>query len=148
MIEAAETRKRVVVIGLGDTGVLVATGLSKQLHVTAITPRPFYLNSQNLGARLAWPEFWEKVAKIALGRFERLDPVRIVHGLATQVELKRKNITVVQADGSETVLTYDALVIASGADNGFWRQTRVETWQEELQRRQNERVPIESASTI
>ncbi|MEM8581682.1 MAG: FAD-dependent oxidoreductase, partial [Pseudomonadota bacterium] len=148
MIETAKTRKRIVVIGLGDTGVLVATGLSKQFDVTAVTPRPFYLNSQNLGARLAWPDFWEGVAKISTDRFARLDPVRIVQGLATQVDLQRDTVTVNRVDGSKTVLAYDALVIASGAENGFWRRTLVETWQEEAQRRQDERAPLKRASSI
>ena len=140
--------KRVVVLGLGDTGLLVALGLGARFDVTALTPRPFFLSAQNAGGRLASPATWERIGKIAPGRFRRLDPVTVVQGLAERVDLDARRVAFRAADGSEGSLSYDALVIATGADNGFWRRTILEGSEDEAARRAAERARVEAAERI
>ncbi len=140
--------KRVVVLGLGDTGLLVALGLGKRFEVTALTPRPFFLSAQNAGGRLASPETWERIGKIATRRFRRLDPVRIVQGLAQAVDLDARTVTYRTPAGTAETLRYDALVLATGADNGFWRRTLLEGSDEEDARRAAERARLQAAERI
>ena len=141
-------KKHVIVLGLGDSGVLVAQGLARDCKVTVITPRPYYLSAQNVGGRLAWPTAWERIAKIGVNRFKRLDGVEILQGLVTDLELNMREVTSRTNEGSERTDTYDALVIATGTENGFWRKTEIESWDEETERRKNERAALENAKTF
>ena len=118
--------KRVVVAGLGDTGVLVAANLRKGLDVTAIGTRPALVSGQELGNRVADPDGWRRNYLLPLRRFRRLDRVRVLHGRITAVDLPAKEVAVELADGTTTTAPYDALVIATGVTNGFWRSDRVE----------------------
>ena len=43
----------VVIIGMGDTGVLVATRLSRYFNVIGISTKPTRVSGQELGKRLA-----------------------------------------------------------------------------------------------
>jgi len=118
--------RRVVVVGLGDTGVLVAANLPKGLDVTAVGTRPALVSGQELGNRVADPEGWRHNYLIPLRRFRRLDRVRVRHGRVTGVDLPGRSVQVEAADGGSTELPYDVLVIATGVTNGFWRNDRVE----------------------
>lgn len=118
--------KRVVVVGLGDTGVLVAANLPKGLDVTAIGTRPALVSGQELGNRVADPEGWRRNYLVPLRRFRRLDRVRVLHGKVTGVDLSAQTVAVEGADGDATTVPYDVLVIATGVTNGFWRNDRVE----------------------
>ena len=140
--------KRVLVLGLGATGLLVSLVLSKRFRVTAVTPRRFFLTSQNVGGRLAWPEAWERVSKIEPARFAKLEGVEIVQGLVLGIDLRKRTATVAEGAGVELELRYDALVIATGADNGFWRRTLVETSDEEAARREEEQARIAAARSV
>jgi NADH dehydrogenase FAD-containing subunit len=117
---------RVVVAGLGDTGVLVAVGLARHAHVVGVATRPALVSGQELGNRLARPEHWRRNFLIPLRRFRRLDRVQVLHGRISQVDPERSVVHVELADGSSTVEPYDVLVISSGVTSGFWRQNRVE----------------------
>lgn len=119
-------RPRVVVAGMGDTGVLVATRLARSCDVVAISTRPALVSGQELGNRLTDPERWRRSYLIAYRRFRRLDRVRTVHGRITSVDLDGGEVHVDRADGGPVVEHYDLLVIATGASNGFWRHDRVE----------------------
>ena len=119
-------RLRVVVAGLGDTGVLVATRLARSHDVVGISTRPALVSGQELGNRLADPERWRRSYLVPYRRFRKLDRVRTVHGRITSVDLDRRELCVTRAGGDEVVEPYDVLVIATGATNGFWRHDRVE----------------------
>ncbi len=117
---------RVVVVGLGDTGVLVAANLPKGLDVTAVGTRPALVSGQELGNRVADPAGWRRNYLVPLRRFRRLDRVRVLHGKVTGVDLPAQTVDIDDADGGATTVPYDVLVIATGVTNGFWRDDRVE----------------------
>lgn len=115
-----------VVAGLGDTGVLVAVNLAKGLEVTAVGTRPALVSGQELGNRVADPDGWRRNYLLPLRRFRRLDRVQVRHGRVTGVDLAGREVTVEGADGTTTAVPYDALVVATGVTNGFWRNDAVE----------------------
>ena len=114
--------RRVVVAGLGDTGVLSAMKLAKHTDVVGISTKPGLVSGQELGWRLADPDHWARHNWIPFHRFRGLDRIRTVHGTLTDVDLTARTVTVTRADGSTTPVAYDALVIATGVTNGFWRR--------------------------
>jgi NADH dehydrogenase FAD-containing subunit len=116
------TKPRVVIAGLGDSGLLTAINLSKHADVVGITTRPGLLSGKELGIRLTRPDDWIRDSWIAFDRYRRLDPVRTVHGTLTGVDLEARKIQVTGADGISVEEPYDALVIATGVTNGFWRR--------------------------
>ena len=119
-------RPRVVVAGLGDTGLLVATRLARSCDVVGIATRPALVSGQELGNRLTHPDQWRRTYLIPYRRFRRLDRARTIHGRITSVDLDAHEVAVEAADGAIEVVPYDVLVVATGASNGFWRHDRVE----------------------
>lgn len=119
-------RPRVVVAGLGDTGVLIATRLARRADVVGVSTRPALVSGQELGTRLADPERWRRTYFVPYRRFRALDHVRMLHGRIRTVDLDARRVTVDLAAGGTVVELYDVLVIATGASNGFWRHDRVE----------------------
>ena len=115
-----------VVAGLGDTGVMIATRLSRTCDVVGVATRPALVSGQELGFRLTDPDRWRRTYLIPLARFRRLDRVRVVHGRIVAVDLERATVEVEQVDGNRVTEPYDALVVATGVTNGFWRHDRVE----------------------
>jgi NADH dehydrogenase FAD-containing subunit len=120
------TKVRVVVAGMGDTGVLVANGLGRAFDVVGISTKPALVSGQELGNRLADPDRWRRNNLTPLERFRRLDRVRVVHGSIDRVDPDAKVVTVDTADGRRIEERYDLLVVATGTTNGFWRHDRVE----------------------
>jgi NADH dehydrogenase FAD-containing subunit len=116
------SRPRVVVAGLGDTGVLTAVRLSRHADVVGISTKPELVSGQELGMRLTRPERWARDYRIGFERFRGLDRVRLVHDQLTGADLEARTVTVTSADGSTQVAEYDVLVIATGVTNGFWRR--------------------------
>ncbi|MCV7253259.1 FAD-dependent oxidoreductase [Mycobacterium hackensackense] len=114
-------RQRVVIAGLGDTGVLTAIRLARRFDVVGISVKPGLVSGQELGVRVARPDDWARDYWIEFGRFRGLDRVRTVHGVLTGVDLTARTVHVDRA-GDATVEPYDALVIATGVTNGFWRR--------------------------
>lgn len=119
-------RKRIVVAGMGDTGVLVASHLGRSFDVVGISTKPALVSGQELGNRLADPDRWRRNFLTPLSRFRRLDRVRIVHGSIARVDPVERVVAVDTADGRRVDEPYDLLVVATGTTNGFWRQARVE----------------------
>jgi NADH dehydrogenase FAD-containing subunit len=115
------SRKRVVVAGLGDTGVLAAIRLARQADVVGISAKPGLLSGQELGWRLRRPDEWARTNWMPFDRFRGLDRIRTVHATLTGADLTRRTVFARRADGSEVTERYDALVIATGVTNGFWR---------------------------
>jgi len=120
-------RPKVVIAGMGDTGVLVASNLGKGFDVVGVATRPALVSGQELGNRLARPEFWRRNNLTTFDRFRRLDRVRVVHGAIAGVDLDERRVTVAVPGGPPVQLGYDVLVIATGVTNGFWRRDRVES---------------------
>lgn len=120
-------RKRVVIAGLGDTGVLAAIRLARHYDVVGISAKPAFLSGQELGWRLSRPQEWARTNWVAFDRFRGLDRVRTVHASVTGVDLVSRTVFGRRADGSEVTEGYDALVIATGAANGFWRQPNLQS---------------------
>lgn len=116
------TRNRVVIAGLGDTGVLTAIRLARHADVVGISAKPGLLSGQELGWRLASPDDWARHNWISFGRFRGLDRVRALHGTLIGVDLTSRTVAVQVADRSIREVPYDALVIATGVSNGFWRR--------------------------
>ena len=87
------SRKRVVVAGLGDVGILAAIRLAKHFDVVGISVKPGLVSGQELGVRLARPRDWARDYWIPFDRFRRLDPVRIVQGAMTEVDLDAQTVS-------------------------------------------------------
>jgi NADH dehydrogenase FAD-containing subunit len=119
-------KRRVVIAGLGDTGLLVAVHLSGQFDVVGISTKPCLLSGQDLGARLTQPELWKQDHLMAFGRYRRLDQVRTVHGYITRVDPSQQRVAISLPNGGEQIEPYDILVLSSGVTNGFWRNDAVE----------------------
>ena len=117
--------KRIVIAGLGDSGVLTAIRLAKRapdIEVVGISAKPALVSGQELGWRLSRPDHWARHNWISFDQFRGLDRVRTVHGTLTGVDLSNRTVGVRGDDGATTDEGYDALIISTGVTNGFWRQ--------------------------
>jgi NADH dehydrogenase FAD-containing subunit len=121
------SRKRVVVAGLGDVGILAAIRLAKHFDVVGVSVKPGLVSGQELGVRLARPRDWARDYWIPFDRFRRLDPVRIVQGALTGVDLAARTVSGRDDNGQTFVEGYDALVISTGVSNGFWRRPTMQS---------------------
>ena len=124
------SRPRIVVAGLGDTGLLTAIHLAKHADVVGISAKPGLVSGQELGLRLARPAEWARDYWNEFGRYRKLDGVRIVHGSLAGLDLEERLVQVVGTDGTTTTEPYDALVFATGVTNGFWRRPDLQTAEE------------------
>jgi NADH dehydrogenase FAD-containing subunit len=120
-------RKRVVIAGLGDSGVLTAIKLARHADVVGISAKPALVSGQELGLRISRPSDWARDNWISFDRFRGLDRVRTVHGVLTGVDLGARNVFVQCNDGSSLTEPYDALVISTGVTNGFWRRPNLQS---------------------
>ncbi|MEI7058251.1 FAD-dependent oxidoreductase [Nocardioides sp. CCNWLW239] len=120
-------RKRIVIAGLGDTGVLTAVRLSKCADVVGISTKPGLISGQELGARVSRPAEWERDYRIPFNRFRGLDRAEIVHGTLVGLDLARRAVQVERPDGTTRPEPYDLLVISTGVSNGFWRKPGFQT---------------------
>src|SRR6188472_4202645 len=121
MLQNGVSRKRVVIAGLGDSGVLTAIRLARHADVVGISVKPALVSGQALGWRLSRPDEWARANWIPFDRFRALDRVRTVHATLTGVDLTARTVSVRGDDGSSSDEEYDALVISTGVTNGFWR---------------------------
>jgi apoptosis-inducing factor 2 len=121
------SRKRVVVAGLGDVGILAAMRLAKHFDVVGISVKPGLVSGQELGVRLARPRDWARDYWISFDRFRRLDRVGIIQGELTGADLAGQTVLGRDGDGTAFVEGYDALVISTGVSNGFWRRPTLQS---------------------
>lgn len=138
----------VVVAGLGDTGVLVATRLARRCRVVAISTRPALVSGQELGLRLVEPEQWRRHYFVPFERFHRLDAVDVRHGRVTSVDLEASTVCIHAVDGRSDIVPFDALVIATGVSNGFWRDDRIEKIENISSRIERDAHTLDSARVI
>jgi apoptosis-inducing factor 2 len=120
-------RKRVVIAGLGDVGLLIAIRLARHADVVGISAKPALVSGQELGVRLSRPDDWARDYWIPFDRFRRLDRVKTVHAALTGVDLATRTVFGRDDDGATIAEEYDALVISTGVTNGFWRQPTVQS---------------------
>lgn len=118
------SRPKVVIAGLGDSGLLTAIHLARHqdLDVVGISAKPGLVSGQELGMRLADPGAWARDHRYDFDRFARLDRVRTVHGELVALDVAGRALTVRGLDGHEAAEPYDVLVLATGVANGFWRR--------------------------
>ncbi|KUI05184.1 pyridine nucleotide-disulfide oxidoreductase [Mycolicibacterium acapulense] len=121
------TRPRVVVAGLGDSGVLTAIKLARHADVVGVSAKPGLLSGQELGMRISRPQDWARYNWIPFHRFRGLDHVRTVHGTLTGLDRAARKVFVETAAGGTVAEPYDALVISTGVSNGFWRQPHLQS---------------------
>jgi NADH dehydrogenase FAD-containing subunit len=121
------TRPRVVVAGLGDSGLLTAIHLARHADVVGISSKPGLVSGQELGMRLTRPQEWTALYWTSFDRYRGLDRVRTVHGTLTALDLEARKVVVTLPDGSAHLEPYDVLVVATGASNGFWRRPHLQT---------------------
>jgi apoptosis-inducing factor 2 len=120
-------RKRVVIAGLGDSGVLTAIRISRHVDVVGISVKPALVSGQELGIRLSRPNDWARDNWIPFDRFRRLDRVRTVQATLTRVDLAARTVFGQGDDGATIAEDYDALVISTGVANGFWRRPTLQS---------------------
>ena len=120
-------RKRVVVAGLGDVGILAAIRLAPHTDVVGISVKPALVSGQELWVRLSRPDDWARDYWISFDRFRRLDPVRTVQATLTGVDLAARTVFGLGEDGSAIAEEYDVLVISTGVSNGFWRRPTLQS---------------------
>ncbi|MEN0062207.1 MAG: FAD-dependent oxidoreductase [Myxococcota bacterium] len=141
-------KKRVVIVGFGDTGLLVAIHLGQGFEVVAISTKPCWISGQELGTRLTQPSVWKQNYLEDYDRFTKLDGVRILHGHVVAVNATAQWVDVALSNGESLREAYDALVIATGVTNGFWRNDTLEDI-DTVQRQLAERaLSIERAHTV
>jgi NADH dehydrogenase FAD-containing subunit len=120
-------KKRVVIAGLGETGLLVALGLHPDFDVIGISPKLAVVSGQELGTRIARPLDWKQNYLTDFSRYRKLRGMAIRHGLITSLTPDQNQLALQNADGTEETLTYDALVLSMGVTSGFWRSATLET---------------------
>jgi NADH dehydrogenase FAD-containing subunit len=120
-------RKRVVIAGLGDSGLLTAIRLARHCDVVGISAKPALVSGQELGLRISRPNDWARDNWIPFDRFRGLDRVRTVHGTLIGLDLAAREVFVEQADGATRAEPYDALIISTGVMNGFWRRPTLQS---------------------
>lgn len=123
---------RVVIAGLGDSGLLTARHLGSRRHrgrfeVVGISAKPLLVSGQELGHRLARPERWARDHLVPFDRYRRLDDVRTVHAELTGLDLDAREVHARRPDGTAAVEPYDVLVVSTGVTNGFWRRPDLQT---------------------
>lgn len=116
------SRKRVVIAGLGDTGVLSAIRLARSFEVVGISSQPGLVSGQELGVRIARPAEWARDYWTSFDRFRGLDQVSTVQARITGVDFETRTLHGEHRDGTLVREHYDALVISTGVTNGFWRR--------------------------
>jgi apoptosis-inducing factor 2 len=117
---------RVVIAGLGDSGLLTALRLARHADVVGISAKPGLVSGQELGVRLSRPRDWARDYWIPFDKFRGLDRVRTVHGALTGVDLAARKVLVRNGDDVTEAEPYDVLVISTGVSNGFWRRPHLQ----------------------
>ena len=124
------SRPRVVVAGLGDSGLLTAIRLARSAEVVGISAKPALVSGQELGVRLSRPADWACDYLVPFDRYRALDTVRTVQAELTGVDLAGRIVHARRPDGTPIAEPYDALVISTGVTNGFWRTPGLQSAEE------------------
>jgi len=120
-------RPRVVIAGLGDSGVLTAIRLRRFAEVVGISVKPALVSGQELGVRVTRPVEWARDYLVPFDNFRGLDGVRTVQARLTGLDLAVRVVRAQTPEGVEIAEPFDALVISTGVRNGFWRRPDLQT---------------------
>jgi len=122
---------KIIIIGAGDTGVLAAMQLASKLghkaEITCISTKPCFVSGQELGLRLAQNQRWQRDYQFDFSAFKQLDKVNMLHAKVQTIDANKQLVHSLTLNGEFEVLAYDALLIASGVTNGFWRDDKLKT---------------------
>lgn len=143
---ATDALPTVLIVGMGDTGILTAGRLSRHCRVIGVTTKPLLVSGQELGLRLTGHAQWRRDYLTPLNRYRRLSRVEIIHGKVIRVDPIARTAALELAGGKPHSLHWDYLVIASGVSNGFWRDDRLET-QQRIESRLNAQVEAVTAAS-
>ncbi|MDG1066515.1 MAG: FAD-dependent oxidoreductase [Luminiphilus sp.] len=141
-------RPTVLVIGMGDTGVLTAGHLSRHCRVIGVTTKPMLVSGQELGLRLTEDAQWRRNYLTPLDHYRRLRRVEIIHGRAARIDPIARTASLELASGEQRCLNWDYLIIASGVSNGFWRDDRLDTCGVIESRLASQRAAVTAAKSI
>ncbi len=120
-------RPRVVIAGLGDSGLLTAIRLRRFADVVGISAKPALVSGQELGLRLTRPAEWARDYLVPFDRYQGLAGVRTVQARLTGLDLTTREVHARTPGGVELTEPFDALVISTGVRNGFWRRPDLQT---------------------
>ena len=118
-------KPKVVIAGLGDTGLLTAINLGANVDVVGISAKPCLLSGQELGSRLTRPDEWQHNYLIDFSRYKKLDHLRFTQGLIQSIDTQQQLIELINTEGQTELESYDVLVLSPGVSNGFWRNTQL-----------------------
>jgi NADH dehydrogenase FAD-containing subunit len=141
-------KKRVVVVGFGDTGMLVAINLGSNVDIIGISPKPCLVSGQELGLRLTQAASWKRDYLVPFHRYKKLDHVTIHQGLVSAIDTNKQSVVFSDADGQTQQIDYDILVLSPGVTNGFWRQSNIEDLATIKQNIAAKASQLDSANTI
>lgn len=144
----SNTLPTVLILGLGDTGVLTAGHLSKHCRVIGVTTKAMMISGQELGLRLTKPAEWRRNYLIPLDHYRRLKKVEIIHGKAIGVDPIARTAALELASGESRRVHWDYLVIASGVSNGFWRDDRLDSRRVTESRLASQHAAVTAARSI
>jgi NADH dehydrogenase FAD-containing subunit len=114
----------VVIVGMGETGVLTAANLPDTCRVLGISTKPCLVSGQEVGTRLIAPQAWAKDYVTEFGQLRRLDETEILTARVSSLDPVARTLALQLPDGTSHTQRYDVLVIATGISNGFWRDDR------------------------
>ena len=146
--DSGSAQPTVLILGMGDTGVLTAAHLPKSCRVVCVTTKPFLVSGQELGHRLAEHASWRRDYLLPLHKLRRLADIEIIHGKATAVDSEGRSVTVLNPGGDQIRVAWDYLVIATGVGNGFWRDDDLDTADGIEQRLAAQVASVAAADTI
>lgn len=142
------TRPRVVIAGLGDSGLLTAFRLRGFADVVGISAKPALVSGQELGVRLTRPAEWARDYLVPFDRYRGLDGVRTVQARLTGLDLTARAVHARTREGAEVIEPFDALVISTGVRNGFWRRPDLQTAAEIADEIRGEHQKLASARSV
>jgi len=119
-----DAKPLVLVVGMGETGVLTAANLPETCDVLGISTKPCLISGQEVGTRLVAPQAWAQDYVTEFGQFRHLDRTRIVTARVSSLDPDKRLLSLEMPDGTSASQRYDVLVIATGISNGFWRDDR------------------------
>ena len=120
-------RPRVVIAGLGDSGLLTAIRVARFAEVVGISSKPALCSGQELGVRLTRPAEWAQDYLVPFDRYRDLDGIRTVQARLVGVDLKGRTVHGERPDRTAVAEPFDVLVISTGVRNGFWRRPDLQT---------------------
>lgn len=120
-------KKRIVIAGFGDTGLLTAIHLGNNYDIVGVSTKPCLVSGQELGTRLSQPSVWKQDYLMQFSRYKKLHNVTTLQGKVSEIDPGSNAVRIDLASGETRSEQYDVLVLCPGTSNGFWRNDKVES---------------------